>query len=418
MQDQPAPLSRTWRERALAFARFVWHRFVDEQCFAAAGTLSFTTVFALVPLTTAVFGILSAFPVFEQWSKSLTDFVFANFVPAAAQAVQNYLLDFAGNASRLTSAGVLALVVSALLMMSSVEESFNRIFRAPPRRRRLARFVVYWTVLTLGPILVAASLGLTSYIAALPGVGAAADELHLGERLLRLLPTAVTCGALTLAYLVIPNAPIRFRHAVTGGVLASVLFELTKHGFAQYLARASYEQVYGVLAAVPIFLVWIYLSWVVVLVGASISASLSAFRYVPRHLAVTPGLEFAALLRVYGAIAGATRAGQPPTRNQLAQREPHLADGQLDRILAELRDRGCVHRTDYGTWALLRDPGTVPLRELFEGGGYRWPTSEELARCQAAAGPAPSAIVALLGQAAAAQAAALARPASSVLPAD
>lgn len=412
--DDWRALSRNLRERALAFARFVWHRFDDEQCFSAAGTLSFTTVFALVPLTTAVFGILAAFPVFQQWSDALSDFVFANFVPAAAKAMQAYLLDFAGNAQRLTTAGAIALLVSALLMMASVEESFNRIFRAPARKRRLARFVVYWTVLTLGPILIAASLGVSSYLLALPGLDGRADAWHLGERLLRLLPYLVTWGALALAYLVVPNAPVRFRHAAFGGLLASLLFEATKQGFAQYLAQASYEQVYGVLAAVPIFLVWIYLSWVVVLVGASITASLSAFRYVPRDQAVTPGLEFGALLRIYGRIASASRAGEPPTRNALAAAEPALSDGQLDRFLAELGHARCIHRSELGTFSLLRDPGGVPLAELFAGGPYRWPDAAEQAR--AARGEAAAPVVAVLADGAAAQAAVLARPASSVLP--
>ena len=415
--DWDTALLRNRRERVFAFARFVWHRFVDEQCFAAAGTLSFTTVFALVPLTTAVFGILAAFPVFQQWSDALSDFVFANFVPAAAKAVQAYLVDFAGNASRLTSAGALALLVSALLMMSSVEESFNRIFRAPARKRRLARFVVYWTVLTLGPILIAASLGLSSYVLALPGFDGATDDLHLGERALRLLPYLVTWGALALSYLVVPNAPVRMRHAVVGGLLASLLFEATKQGFTQYLAKASYEQIYGVLAAVPIFLVWIYLSWVVVLIGASITASLSAFRYVPRALAITPGLEFAALLRVYGRIAAATRAGEPPTRDALAAADPWLSDGQLDRFLAELLAARCVHRTEVGTWVLLRDPATVPLSELFAGGPYRWPEAGELARCRERFGVDTPAVVEVLARGAEAQAAALGRAAATVLPA-
>jgi membrane protein len=410
-------LSRNLRERVLAFARFVWHRFDDEQCFSAAGTLSFTTVFALVPLTTAVFGILAAFPVFQQWSDALSDFVFANFVPAAAKAMQAYLVDFAGNAKRLTTAGAIALLVSALLMMASVEESFNRIFRAPARKRRLARFVVYWTVLTLGPILIAASLGLSSYLLALPGLEGRADAWHLGERALRLLPSLVTWGALALAYLVVPNAPVRFRHAAVGGLLASLLFEATKQGFAQYLAQASYEQIYGVLAAVPIFLVWIYLSWVVVLIGASITASLSAFRYVPREHAVTAGLEFGALLRVYGRIAAASRAGEPPTRDGLAAAEPTLSDGQLDRFLAELTTARCIHRSELGTFSLLRDPAGVALAELFAGGPYRWPDEPELARLRAAPADAAAGIVAMLADGAAAQSTVLARPASSVVPA-
>ena len=142
-------------DRAVSFLRFVLHRFLDDRLAEAAGALSYTTAFALVPLSVVVFGVLSISPVFEAWSERLTDYVFANFVPSAARAVSGYLADFAANTRTLTAAGALALIGSLLLTLHSVESVFNRIWRVSGARPRLSRFLVYWTVLTLGTLVAA-----------------------------------------------------------------------------------------------------------------------------------------------------------------------------------------------------------------------------------------------------------------------
>jgi len=372
------------RERLSAFVRFVWRRFRDDRCFEAAGALSFTTVFALVPLSAAVLGIMAAFPVFETWSRQLTDYLFENYIPAAAKVVQEYLTEFAANASRLTVVGGVVLFASALLMMAGVEDTLNRIWRAPGHRRRAARFVAYWTVLTLGPILLAASLGLSSYLFTLPLFDEAERKLGLSQRLLEVLPFLTTWSALTLAFLVVPNAAVRVRNAALGALFATMLFELAKQAFGRYVASSdTYERLYGALSVLPLFLVWIYWSWVSVLLGASLAASLSAFRYVPLALRVTPGLEFAALLRVHARVRMAAACGEPLARGELAAAEPGLSDDQLDRFLRELAAQQLLQLSEAGRWLPLRDPAAVTLRELFEAGNYRWPSAAELARLQA-----------------------------------
>lgn len=401
------------RERWLALGRFVWQRFVADRCFESAGALSYTTIFALVPLTTAIFGIIAAFPVFEEWSREVTRFVFANFVPTAGEVVQGYLTQFADNATKLTSAGVIALIASALLMMHSVEETFNRIWRVPPRRRRMARFVVYWTTLTLGPLLIAASLALSSFVFSLPVF--AGEGLRLHDRFFSLLPFAVTWSALTLAYLVIPNAVVRFRHAALGAVFATLLFEWAKWFFAGFLGNANYTQIYGALAALPIFLLWVYVSWVVVLLGASLTASHTAFRFQPEALRVPPGLEFVAMLRTYRRIVEGARLGRPPSRAELLARDPGLSDAQLDRFLTEMRAARLVQRGESGEWVPLRDPATVNLRELFEAGAHRWPTERDLARLAESGAPEDAAIRRWIVAGHTALSAALAAPLSEML---
>ena len=159
------------RARAISFGRFLWHRFLDDRLFQAAAALAYTTVFALVPLAIVVFGVLSAFPVFDRWSDQLSDYVFSNFVPNAARAAEGYLRQFSASAGQLTAAGFIALVVSLLITLNSVEETFNQIWRVGSTRPKLTRFLVYWTVLTLGAMLAAASLAVSARVFAMPLFG-------------------------------------------------------------------------------------------------------------------------------------------------------------------------------------------------------------------------------------------------------
>src|SRR5687768_7772746 len=178
------------RARASTFFRFLWRRFLDDRLFEAAGALSFTTLFALVPLSMVVFGALSAFPVFDKWSGQLSEYVFSNFVPNSASAVQGYLRDLSSNAGKLTAAGAIALVVSVLITLTSVETTFNRIWRVPTARPKFGRFLVYWTVLTLGALVAASSLALSTQFFALAIFETAPGRLLEGL-MLRLAPMAI-----------------------------------------------------------------------------------------------------------------------------------------------------------------------------------------------------------------------------------
>src|SRR3546814_458168 len=183
LNDLIGRLGELHRERVQAFARFLARRFVDDRCFETAGALSYTTVFALVPLSAVAFAIVSGFPVFQQWTDRLGDFVFSNFVPDAARTVETYLRQFTVGVSGLTLAGTLVLIVSAVLTLSSIEATFNRIWRVDAPRPRLTRFLVYWTVLSLGAIAATAALAFTSYLYALSAdTGLQSSVLGEGDR--------------------------------------------------------------------------------------------------------------------------------------------------------------------------------------------------------------------------------------------
>ena len=362
------------REQTLAFFRFTWERFLEDRCLQTAGALAYTSLFALVPLTAAILGMLAAFPVFAEWKDRLTAFVFQNFVPATGDVVQGYLTEFAANASKATVIGVLVLFFSAIALMMSIEDAFNRIWRVATDRRAASRFVIYWTALSLGPLLLVAALATSSYVVALPLLDAAATEFSLKARVLSVLPFFIMWTALVVGYLVIPNRSVRVRDALVGGLIAAVLFEAARRGFTWYATGlASYQQVYGALAIVPIFIFWIYVSWVIVLLGASITASLSAFDYRPAAMRLLPSQEFAGLIRLIGHLADAHRRGVGLHSDELRAREAYLTDDLLQRYLADLSRVAVIRRTEIGEWILARDLDGVTLLDLYDEGGYRLP---------------------------------------------
>ena len=372
----PMPLNR---HKLDAFARFTLSRFLDEGCLQAAGALALTTLFALVPLVTAVFGVMAAFPVFTEWRDAVSGFVFRNFVPATGEAVQRYLTLFAENASKATAVGIVVLLASGVALMLSIEDAFNRIWRVPRSRGTTSRVVRYWAVITLGPMLVVAALGISSYLFALPFLEEVDTELSLKTRLIGLLPFLIQWLTLFLAYALIPNRSVRWRDSAIGALVAAVLFEIAKRAFAFYaIESANYEQIYGALSIVPIFVFWIYISWVVVLLGASLAASLSAFDYRPGELQLMPDNKFRGLLRVLGHFIVAQRSGIALHSRDLCEREQFLTDDLIQEFLRQLSNSGLVRRGEDGAWALTRDLATTTLYDLYAGSDYRLPTGAPL----------------------------------------
>jgi membrane protein len=363
------------RERLRAFARFLWQRFLDDKCFETAGALSYTTLFAIVPLLAAVLAIVSAFPVFAEWRDRFSDFIFRNFVPSAGSAVQGLLLQFADNASKLTAVGIVFLLASALMMMASIEDRFNRIWRVPTRRSHGSRLLLYWAALTIGPLLVVGALLLVSRFIATGGPNAQAA--NQGGMWLTILTFVLTWLILLAMYMLIPNRTVTFRHAGIGAAVAAILFEIARALFALYVTHVpSYQQIYGALAAAPLFLIWVYFSWVIVLLGASLAAAMAAFDYRPLHERLPPGCEFIGLLRVLQHFAAAQREGMGLHSDELCRRERFLQDELLQRYLGDLHAAGLLTRAEAGDWVLSRDLATVDLADLYRAGHYRLPLNE------------------------------------------
>ncbi|MGI9291826.1 MAG: virulence factor BrkB family protein [Gammaproteobacteria bacterium] len=252
-------------------------RFEQDRCFRVASALAFTTLLALVPLVTVIFSMLSLFPVFEQWSDELEAFLFKNFVPAAGDAVQAYLLEFSSQAGKLTAVGLIFLLLSTLLLLATIEDAFNDIWRVQRGRVLFQRLLVYWAVVTLGPLLTAVSLSMSSALLSLTIFSDQSLIAGVTRTLLRYLPLLFELGAYLLFYKAIPNTEVKLRHAFMGALVATILFELAKLGFAFYILNfKSYQLIYGALATIPIFFIWVYLSWLVMLIGAVIAAELKS----------------------------------------------------------------------------------------------------------------------------------------------
>lgn len=382
------------RDRLRAFSRFVWRRFRDDKCFETAGTLSYTTLFAVVPLTAAVFGILTIMPAFADMSTRFQTFIFQNFVPAAGRSVQHYLMQFAGNASKLTTLGIVVFLISALAMLAAIEERFNRIWRVSVRRSHLSRFLMYWTALTLGPLLVVAGLTATSYLTALPLLGDMAQHGSIQRFWLSSLPFLATFVGLFAMYELVPHHRVPWRHALVGALLAAVLFMLAKWLFSLYVRNfPSYEQIYGQVAVIPIFLVWVYLSWSIVLLGASITASISAFEYRPKERCLPVGCEFPGLLCVLGHFVQKQRAGQGMGEEELLHCEVFMTDDLMQRYLIDLQRHELVRRTEDDDWVLVRALDKVTLVELYRAGRYHLPLEEDALQRLTCGLPAPLAAV-------------------------
>lgn len=369
------------RARMGTFARFLARRFLDDRLFQAAAALAYTTVFALVPLAMVVFGVLSAFPVFSEWSDQLSDYIFSNFVPSAASSVSGYLKQFSASAGKLTAAGVIALVVSLLITLNSVEATFNRIWRVGTSRPQLSRFLVYWTVLTLGALVAAASLAISVRFFALPVFATSGGKI-LQTLSLTLAPILIEFAAIAAIYRVVPHRTIKLRYAVAGALIATILLELIKWALGVYLGSFnSYQNIYGQVAVLPILLLWIYLGWIAILLGASFASAISAFRYQPVSMRLPLGYEFYALLRLLGRFSEARAEGRGLHSDEILNMEPILTDSLAQQLLCQLGDINLLRRDEQGEWLLARDLDDMTLAELYEACQLRVPVAEAHLPC-------------------------------------
>ena len=297
-----APLIRfPWKSTARTLAE----RFREDRLGLTASSLTFTTTMALVPFFTVALAVFTAFPMFSKLQDALQAWLVQSLIPdAIARQVLGYLNQFAGKASRLGAVGLAALLVTALALVLTIDRTLNNIWRVRRPRPLGQRVLVYWGVMTLGPLLLGASLSLSSYlvsesrglVAAMPGT------LHV---LLAILEFFLLAAGLAALYRYVPNTPVRRGHAWAGGLFAALGIEIARKLLAFYIGKVpTYSAVYGTFATLPILLVWIYTAWVIVLLGAVIAA------YLPSLVAGTRlrgghGWQFQLALEVLGELAAA-----------------------------------------------------------------------------------------------------------------
>ncbi len=262
-------------KRWFAFIRILIHRFNESGCTYRAAALTFTSLLSLVPLMTVSLGILAAFPEFRHFGQAIQDFIFANFVATSGQVIQNYLQTFVEHAAQLSSIGLFFLLITAISMMFTLERTLNAIWRVKTGRPWISAILLYWTMLTLSPILIGVGFAVSSYVTSLSFVTTAAKTLGLTKPLLSIMPFFLSLIAFTLLYIAVPNCQVPLRYGFYGALTASISFEIAKFLFTLYVTHfPTYEFLYGALAAIPIFLLWVYVCWLLTLAGAVVSNTL------------------------------------------------------------------------------------------------------------------------------------------------
>jgi len=338
-------------------------RFREERVTQTAGSLTYTTLLSLVPLFTVALAVSTAFPVFNEWISALQLFILENVLPdtPAVNTLIEQINSFSENAARLTAIGIAGFVITSVMLMLTIDNALNRIFRVQHRRSIVQNVFIYWGVITLGPLFVGGSISST-YFALRQAAGAAFS--FIADALVGVVPFVLTCIALMLLYLVVPARRVEWRHAVLGGLVAGIGFEIAKRGFAIYLSRVpTYTLIYGAFATIPIFLIWLYLSWVVVLTGAVFTAVLPVFGRKSDRARV-PGEELADALGVLGALARAHEHGDVLPLNALA-RAQRLSPDRCEEILVRAAAHGWVARTERDGWVLARDASQIQVADVY-----------------------------------------------------
>lgn len=353
-------------------ARHVWKHFSEDRCFEEAASLGYTSLLAMVPLLAVIFGIVAAFPVFSDWSNELKSFLFRQFLPGTGEQIGDYLNTFLASVSSLTLPGTIFLFITALLLMFEIERAFNRIWRVDRSRSVLNRVVMYWAVLTLGPMLLGAAVALSLQKVAGPqawGEDATATWYRAGIFFLSWTVFAVM-------FLLVPNRHVKFRHALLGALLSAILFELAKLGFVAYVKNANYTVIYGALATIPLFLFWLYLVWSVILLGASLAASLTTFADSERSRNAWPERQdFQLVFRLVGHLWQAQQTGGDLSDSRIMSLEPVGDERRLQHLLHDLEAARVVARDELGRWRLVRDLADFSLSDLYCSGNYHLPVA-------------------------------------------
>lgn len=358
----------------LDFWRYLFERFLADHGPKSAAALTYTTLFAVVPIMTLIFVVLSVIPEFQGIGEQIQGFIFRNFVPSSGAMLQDYLRTFIEQARHLTWLGVGVLMVTALLMLMTVEHTFNTIWRVRQPRRGLSSFLLHWAILSLGPLLLGTGFALSTYITSLSLIS---DPYALaGARmLLKVMPLMFSTAAFTLLYAAVPNTSVPLRHALLGGLFAAVLFEAAKGLFGLYVALfPTYQLIYGAFAAVPLFLLWMYLSWMIVLLGAELVCNLSASRGWRRN----PLPRLLVLLGVLRVFHQRQQSGHAVRQSDVQRAGWALPDSVWDEIVDFLEREQLVYRTSDGGWVLCRDLNRYSLESLLSRSPWPLPHLDQL----------------------------------------
>ena len=352
-------------------ARFAVKRSREDRIAQVAGSLTFTTMLAIVPLATVAFALFTAFPIFAKFQASLQMFLAQHLMPDQINSqIFKYLNQFASKAKGLTTAGMIVLFVTSVMTMMTVESAFNVIWRVAKPRPLAQRVLVYWAIVTLGPLLIGVSLSISSYLFARSSMLAGEHTTALLEWALAGATLPLTALAFALLYVYLPNCSVQWRDAVVGGLLAAVAFEFAKRGFGFYVRRMpTYTAVYGAFALVPLFLLWVYLCWFITLAGATIVSALPAIRVGQFHRRHYAGSDLLDALEMLVRFDEARESGRPGVTPMELARLLRCDIDTVTRLIGKLVRREWVTRLaddNEMRFVLIANPAQITVGRLFD----------------------------------------------------
>ncbi|MDN3640453.1 YihY family inner membrane protein [Simiduia curdlanivorans] len=338
----------------------VYHQFNEKHCQMSAGALTFMTLFAMVPMMTVTYSVFSLFPAFQGMDAQLNQLIFSNFLPESGSDVTEYLAEFTEQARKLNLASVPLLVVTAYLMLKNIEKTFNRIWGVKQGRKGISNFLIYWAILTLGPLSLGVGVAMSTYFFSLKFFAAeGANSFSLWATLLSYLPLLLTALLFSLLFAAVPNCRVPIKKAAIGGVLVAILFELLKRAFGIIMAKSSFAVIYGAFAFLPLFLIWVNITWVLVLGGAILVRVLSTNNRVTLSVKYP---DLVAALIVLWEFRQRLGSGASIADSDL------LSVGVGAEQWQRLRDAFLEHQviavTAQGDYVLCRDLAQISLRKL------------------------------------------------------
>ncbi|ENW06873.1 YihY family inner membrane protein [Acinetobacter beijerinckii] len=365
-------LEKTWFQ----FIVFVLRRFEADRCRDQAGSLTYTTLFAVVPMLTVFLVIISSIKALEPARQQLQQLIYSNFLPKSTIAFDKALNAFTDKSSNLTIIGVLFLFVTTVLMLTSIETVFNRIWRVKETRTGLVGFMRYWTIISLGPIVLGSAFVLSSTVASMNILSNNFAGYQLdGSFILWLISFLLTIVGFFILYWTIPNRTVPIFSAAIAACFSASIFEILKRLFGWIMSNfTSYEIVYGAFAAVPIFLLWIYLSWNIILLGVEVSYALTAFhsgKEEKRH----PILMLLDMLELF---YKKQQIGESVTEKELLNIVGRGELGRLPAFILQLEAQNLIKRTDKDDYVLVRNLAQVDFWSFFTALPYPLPLRDDV----------------------------------------
>lgn len=351
-------MMKAWMERLRDFIRYLGRRLVDDKLSNIAATLTLTSLLAVIPLLAVIFTILAALPIGKDLGIGIQTFIFNNFVPDFSQDIQHTIGDFVHRASDMKALGFSTLVITAILLLHTIDKAFNQIWRTVQQRKTIIAFIIYWLVLILGPLFLGVSIALSSYFSSLLVVTDTGKQLS--SYLTIILPWSLTTIGLTILYMLIPNTRVKLTHAVIGAVIAGLLFEASKSLFAMYVTSFPLQEIiYGALSAVPLFIIWVYISWMVILLGAEVCHGLENFQ--AQSIESEDDNYFLDCLRVLKVIESYSLEDKYPERAEIIESIGIISDYSISESLAELTKLKIIESFEDSRYRLLIDLSKISV---------------------------------------------------------